>query len=97
MNPQVRLRAVQLQMDLGNNHSSLGWTIVAKNAGKASLHQFINLGAILEYTILKLHAIEQSQAFGKPPPQSILANLVHCRSHLPAHHRHHTWTAVIFS
>ena len=52
MNPQVRLRAVQVQMDLGNNHSSLGWTIVAKNAGKASLHHFINLGAILEYTIL---------------------------------------------
>ena len=52
MNPQVQLRAVQLQMDLGNNYSSLGWTIVAKNAGKASLHQFINLGAILEYTIL---------------------------------------------
>lgn len=50
MNPQVRLRAVQIQMDLGNNHSSLGWTIVAKNAGKASLHQFICLGNILEYT-----------------------------------------------
>ena len=52
MNAQVRLRAVQVQMDLGNNQSSLGWTIVAKNAGKASLHHFINLGAILEYTIL---------------------------------------------
>lgn len=52
MNAQVRLRAVQVRMDLGNNQSSLGWTIVAKKAAKASLHHFINLGAILEYTIL---------------------------------------------
>lgn len=90
MNAQVRLRAVQVRMDLGNNHSSLGWTIDAKNAGKASLHQFVNLGAILEYTLLKLHTIEQSLAFGKPPPETFLPYLVDCRSHLPAHHRHHT-------
>ena len=51
VNAQVRLRAVQVRMDLGNNHSPLGCTIVAKNAGKASLHQFISLAVILEYTL----------------------------------------------
>ena len=80
-------------------------TITPLQAGQSSQrtqarHLYINLSAQGPYQsipLLQLHTIEQSLAFGKPPPETFLPQQVDCRSHLPAHHRHHTWTAVIFS